>query len=305
MTDAYSHCRLCPRECKVDRTQGPLGWCRSDAGLHLASICLHRGEEPVISGKNGICNVFFSHCNLQCIYCQNDQISNNRSSVKNEITDFEEALRQIIQFLNSGCKAVGFVSPTHFIPHMVAIVEELDARDYHPIVVYNTNGFDQVEELKKLESIVDIYLPDFKYIDSRTSESYSDSAIYANSIKLSLKEMYRQKGSTLRMLDDSCAESGLIIRHLVLPGLVEESKMILRWIAEELSPRVHISLMSQYHPQRKTLHHPVIGRTLLDTEYQDVVNEMTRLGFTRGWSQEPDSHHHYLPDFNRKSPFEN
>jgi putative pyruvate formate lyase activating enzyme len=284
---------------------GEVGWCNSDAGLHIASICRHQGEEPVISGSSGICNVFFSHCNLQCIFCQNEQISNNASYPKNEITDLNEAVDRICLLLDQGCRALGFVSPTHFLPHMLAIIEELHRRGYHPIVIYNSNGFDRVEQLKTLENVVDIYLPDFKYAYSQSSEKYSKSDIYTDSVKLSLKEMFRQKGATLRMQDEVHAESGLIIRHLVLPGHSRESKEVLRWIAEELSPRLHLSLMSQYHPCGAALNHPQLGRALYKEEYQEVVDEMKQLGFTRGWAQDLDSSHQYLPDFDQDSPFEN
>lgn len=299
----FSHCTLCPRSCGVNRNSGETGFCNADAGVHIASICIHHGEEPVISGKNGICNVFFSHCNLQCLYCQNYQISNNQQTGNDELNNIEGAVQKIISCLDQGCCAVGFVSPTHFLPHAKAIIRKLHARGYHPIFVYNSNGYDSVSELKQLEGLIDIYLPDFKYFSEDNAREWSEAEDYPAMAKKAILEMYRQKGATLRMRDELHAESGLIVRHLVLPGCADESISILEWLAEHCSPRIHLSLMSQYAPTTYVRNHRSLGRSLQKEEYQRVVQAADRLGFTYGWTQEFSSQDHYLPDFNKDQPF--
>ena len=280
-----------------------MGWCHSDAGLHIASICRHMGEEPLITGKNGICNVFFSHCNLQCIFCQNHDISNNSSYPAKEINDLETALQKITALLDNGCNAVGFVSPTHFQPHVMMIIDELHRRNYHPVIVYNSNAYDDVQVLKNMENTVDVYLPDFKYLNKRISLFYSNAIDYPEFAKVSLKEMFRQKGDGLKLLNSYNAGSGLIIRHLVLPGSIDDSKNILRWIAENLSNKLHISLMSQYHPCSNAIDHPILCNALKMNDYEQVQDELFRLGFTNGWVQDTGSHEQYLPDFEKLSPF--
>ena len=158
-------CNICPRKCNANRFTGRKGYCKSGTEFSISSICIHRGEEPVISGSKGICNVFFTNCNLQCVFCQNWQISDNRLDHSNEFMKLEEVLRQIINILDTGINMLGFVSPGHFIPQMKIIVKALSDRGYHPTVVYNSNCYDDVEQLKKLEGMIDVYLPDFKYMD--------------------------------------------------------------------------------------------------------------------------------------------
>jgi putative pyruvate formate lyase activating enzyme len=298
------NCDLCPRECHADRYSRRLGYCSSDASFNIASVCIHRGEEPSISGSRGICNVFFGHCNMQCIYCQNHQISLNSMDLTLGIRTLDEALSAILPILGKGIPNIGFVSPSHCVPQMVILIRALWERGYHPTTVYNSNGYDKVETLRSLEGLIDVYLPDFKYMDDKLAVDYSDSPGYSVYARRAIREMYRQKGSTVRVSEEGYAETGLIIRHLVLPGQVENSKRVLACIAEELSPDVHLSLMSQYYPTGRVAGHPLLGRTVTAKEYRQVTEEMERLGFTRGWIQEAASHEHYRPDFNREHPFE-
>lgn len=305
--EAYNdliECAVCPRSCKADRTKGKAGYCKTDAGFNISSICIHRGEEPVISGHNGICNVFFSHCNLQCIFCQNYQISQNGTSV-NQFGTLEDITRAIISCLDKGCVAVGFVSVSHMVPQMVMIINSLHRHNYYPTIVYNSNGYDKVETLKKLEGLVDIYLPDFKYSTNTLGKQYSDVDDYPIIALNALKEMYRQMGPVLITDDNNNAIRGMIVRHLVLPGHIENSINALRLLANEFSTKLRISLMSQYHPMYKAVGHSTIGRSLFNEEYLLVCREMEDLGFSSGWVQEMDSNIEYLPDFNWVHPFEN
>jgi putative pyruvate formate lyase activating enzyme len=281
---------------------GKIGVCGSDAGFNISSICIHQGEEPVISGTNGICNVFFSRCNLSCIYCQNYQISCNRGEVNETRMQLHEVVDSIIKKLEQGCHAVGFVSPSHYIPHVKAIIESLRLTGHNPVYIYNTNGYDKVEEIRGLESYIDIYLPDYKYSDNNLARKFSKVADYQQTAFAALKEMYRQKGSTLRMNENGFAENGLIIRHLVLPGNIENSIKVLQDIAA-ISTSIAVSLMAQYWPTPVMLTHPTLGRTLLPEEYEMVKTELENLGFYKGWVQELESSDNYLPDFEMDKPF--
>ncbi len=299
------NCTQCPHECGINRFSNKLGYCKSDASFNIPSICNHKGEEPVISGKNGICNVFFSSCNLQCIYCQNYQISRHKNNYVLRINNYElkDIIAEIIKCLDSGCKSVGFVSPSHHIPQLKLIINTILDEGYKPIFVMNTNAYDKVETIQSFEGLIDVYLPDFKYSDNQLSKEYSDVSNYKEIALDSIKEMNRQKGANLILNESGIATSGLIIRHLVLPGLIENSINSLRLIAKEISNEVHLSLMSQYSPTINVCNHPYLNRKLTKEEYQVVVDEMEKLGFENGWIQEIESSDYYLPDFNRTEPF--
>jgi putative pyruvate formate lyase activating enzyme len=299
----FQNCVICPRECGVNRHSGEFGYCKTGTAFYISSICLHHGEEPVLSGKNGICNVFFSHCNLSCIYCQNYQISCRQNAVE-EVLNLDQVIEKIIHFLNSGIHAVGFVSPSHMVIQVKQIITEIRNKGWNPIFIWNSNGYDKPEVLRSLESFVDVYLPDFKYIENDDAKMFSDANNYHSIALAAIKEMYYQKGSKLFINNEGLAERGLIIRHLVLPGKAEASIRLLKTIAEEISTNVTISLMAQYYPTENVKNHPVLGRQITKEEYTMVSEAMYVLGFTNGWIQEHESAFHYRPDFNKEQPFE-
>ena len=298
------NCSLCPRECGINRFEGGSGYCGTDAGLNIATICIHKGEEPVISGSDGICNIFFAGCNLHCLYCQNHEISQCGSVAGNAGTDLEAVLDKIVSILSGGISAIGFVSPSHVVPQVKAIIKGLNSRGYKPITVYNTNSYDKLETIQSLSGLIDVYLPDYKYVTKEIASGYSDASDYPEIALKAIKEMYYQKGSTLVIDENNRAENGLLIRHLVLPGHAEESKKVLFSIAEELSPGVHLSLMSQYHPTAQVKQHQILNRPLYKAEYEAVVETMEALGFRNGWVQDMDSNLNYMPDFSKENPFE-
>lgn len=298
------NCTLCPRECRVDRFDGGTGYCGMDAGINIASVCIHRGEEPVISGKSGICNIFFAGCNLHCLYCQNHEISRCVSLNRLRVMDLKAVLDRIIKILSEGITAVGFVSPSHMVPQVKAIIRGLNSQGFKPVTVYNTNSYDKLETIRSLSGLIDVYLPDYKYISKTLAAEYSDAYDYPETAMKAIKEMYYQKGSTLITDENGSAQNGLLIRHLVLPGHAEESKKVLLSIADELSTGVHVSLMSQYHPTSQVIHHEGLNRALYREEYEVVVEEMERLGFRNGWIQDMDSNFNYRPDFRKENPFE-
>lgn len=302
--DEMAGCNICPRKCNADRLAGETGYCKAGAGYRISSICIHRGEEPVISGSKGICNVFFTNCNLQCVYCQNWQISDNSLDHAEDEMELEEVLDQITGILDTGINILGFVSPTHFIPQMKVIVLSLSERGYHPAIVYNSNGYDDVDELKRLEGMVDVYLPDFKYMEKDIARKYSGAANYPEVASRALKEMMRQTGPSLIVDNEGYAMRGMLIRHLVLPGHTENSLKVMETIAKELSPGIHVALMSQYYPCHHANDMAVLNRHVEAGEYRRVIDRMHSLGLTNGFIQGMDSADHYRPDFHGDHPFE-
>lgn len=304
LIDQLTSCSICPRNCGVNRFGGKLGYCNSTAGFHISSICLHKGEEPVLGANHGVCNIFFSHCNLQCRFCQNYQISCNSLDTAGALMSFEVVVDKIVTYFDAGVRTVGFVSGSHFAFHCIEIVKAVRKTGRNPIFVYNTNAYDKLETIKMMEDYIDIYLPDFKYINSFTSKRLSGSDDYFEYASKAIREMYRQKGSTLVIDDDGLAESGLIIRHLVLPGLIHESVELLNYIAEELSTSIHLSIMSQYYPSQQMSAFPDLNRSLRRDEYDFVVDAAANLGFRKGWTQFIESESNYRPDFEKSNPFE-
>jgi putative pyruvate formate lyase activating enzyme len=240
---------------------------------------------------------------LQCSYCQNYQISRNNNSLPKYNLDLSDVVEKILSILDTGCNSVGFVSPSHFVPQVKIIINELHKLGRYPIIVYNTNSYDKVDTLKQLEDLVDIYLADFKYINSNIAKKYSDANNYPQIASMAIKEMYRQKGSTLIINEKNQAESGLIIRHLVLPNNVDNSIDLFKYVAEEISTNVYISLMSQYYPTIKVQDDSSLNRTITSDEYKKVVDVIQNFGFHNGWIQESESQSYYLPDFNKEIPF--
>ena len=293
-------CKLCPRQCGVDRGRG-VGFCGASDRLEVSAICLHAGEEPPL---NPIVNVFFAHCNLQCIYCQNRDISS--SAVNPAFVNYrtvDEVADRICQLLPKSSGLLGFVTTAHYANHLPAIVEAVRSRGFSPTVVYNSSGYESMETLQSLEGVVDIYLPDFKYMEPQIAHDYSHAGDYPEVAARAVLEMKRQVGAGLKCDENGVAFRGLIIRHLVLPGHTGNSLKVLEWIADNLPPfNVHVSLMAQFYPPRPDLPEP-INRTLNEEEYRLVTDRYQELGFD-GWLQELASEHNYRPDFTQKeNPF--
>ncbi len=294
-----SSCELCPRKCKVNRLKGEKGFCNTDAGINISLVCNHNGEEPVLCGEKGICNVFFTHCNLQCLYCQNKQISDNKKEVKSSYNDFETLIEDIKKVLKESENVLGFVSPTHNIPLMRAIIRRLNSDGFYPKIVYNTNAYDNVEVLKDLEEIVNIYLPDYKYSDNLLAKELSLAENYPQMALNAIKEMYCQKGNRLIFDEQNNLESGLIIRHLVLPNQIENSKNALLNISD-ISLNLHFSIMSQYTPCKK-FKQEYLNQYLNKEDYEDVCDYFYSIGLSKGWFQELSSQGNLVPDFDTKT----
>ncbi len=296
-------CTLCPHRCGVNRLAGELGRCRTGARARVASSCAHHGEEPCLSGERGAGTIFLAGCNLQCVYCQNHQISQGDLTAFPEVS--AEQLADIMLHLQEiGCQNLDWVSPTHVVPQLVGALALARAKGLNLPVVYNSNGYEELATLQLLEGIVDIYLPDLKYADTAAAAQYSAAPGYPDIALRAIREMYRQVGG-LAVNAAGVATRGVIVRHLVLPHNIAGSRTALRRLAEEVSPDITVSLMAQYYPTHRALKYPELARQLTAAEYEAALDAFADAGLENGWAQDvataPDS---YQPDFTRETPFE-
>lgn len=286
---SYSNCMLCPRSCGVDRAAGQTGFCGMPAQLTAARAMLHYGEEPVIAGSFGTGAVFFSGCTLRCRFCQNREISLAR---KGKAISSNELREVFLRLIDEGAQSIDLVTPTHFLPSILpALTPKLPVP-----VVYNCGGYERVETLRELEGLVDIYLPDMKYADNALAARLSGAPDYFEVAAAAIREMYRQVGSTV--IEDEQMQRGVLIRHLVLPGAVENSLRVIEWVAERFPKKdVLFSLMSQYVPS-PDLPAP-LNRRLTPEEYEGAVSWLELCGVQQGYTQELSAAtKELLPKFN-------
>src|SRR3989338_3787525 len=276
------HCAICPRNCRVNRLEEKTGFCKTGKKSVLYSYLSHYGEEPVISGEHGSGTIFFAGCNLRCVYCQNYEFS---QLGKGREVDEEELASYMLELHKEGCHNINFVSPTHVLPQILKALILAVAGGLSIPLVYNTSGYDSEETLKMLEGIFDIYLPDARYADSKIALKLSQARDYPDINQRALKEMHRQAG-TARFNKEGIIESGVIIRHLVLPNNLSGTDMIMRFIACERSEDTWISLMSQYFPCYKARDYPEISRRITRDEYQKAMDIMHSYGLRNGWVQD-------------------
>ncbi|NPV04402.1 MAG: radical SAM protein [Syntrophaceae bacterium] len=291
-------CTLCPRECRVDRLGGESGFCGLGAGAVLARALPHFGEEPPITGTAGAGTLFFTSCNLRCPFCQNYQISRERMG---EPIDREALAGRMLELALKGCHNIELVTPT---PQLPAILEALLAAcewGLHLPVVYNCGGYEKADVIALLDGIVDVWLPDFKYGSEQDALACSAPGDYAERALEAIEEMIRQAGERLQTAG-GIARRGVIIRHLVLPGRVENSLEAVRLIAGNLSRKVPLSLMAQYTPIPAVADDPLMGRRVTREEYETVVDRALDLGFENLFIQDVDEQN-LVPDFERAEPF--
>jgi len=290
------HCRLCPRCCGVDRTRGELGFCRAGSRVQVAKALPHMGEEPAISGTRGAGTIFFTHCNLRCCFCQNYQIS--REHLGREV-NAEQLADMMLDLQTKGCHNISLVSGAHFLPGIIDALILAAAGGLSVPLVYNSNGYESPEVLRLLDGIIDIYLPDAKYVSDAAARSFSEAPDYHRINMAALQEMVRQCGG-LETDESGIAVRGLIIRHLVLPAGLTDTYRLLRAIKKNLGPFVTLSLMGQFTPCFDAEGHPVLGRPLSAEEYEKACAMLDELGFENGWVQEcgPDDRA-FVPDFSR------
>lgn len=289
-------CKLCPRNCKVNRLIGEKGVCGADGTLKVARAALHFWEEPCISGEKGSGTVFFSHCNLKCIYCQNCEIS--RGEAGKEIT--VQRLSDIfLELQQKGANNINLVTPTHYIPQIIKAVKTAREKGLNLPIVYNTSGYETPENIRLLAGTVDIYLTDFKYMDKTLAKLFSKAEDYPDYAKKALDEMFLQVGTPV-FNDDDILQKGIIVRHLLLPAHLKDSKQILNYLYERYQNKIYYSLMNQYTPMKK-LDYPELNKKVSNKEYQDLIDHAIDLGIENGFVQEGETNKKsYIPPFDNE-----
>lgn len=287
------NCTLCPRNCHADRTK-QYGFCHASSEVEVALVSLHKWEEPCLSGKNGAGTVFFSHCSMKCIFCQNHEISTEGKGLKVSIERLAEIFLEQQQ---RKAHCLELVTPTHYVPQIIKALDIAKQNGLNIPVVYNCSGYEKVETLQALRNYIDVFLPDFKYFYSETAKEYSNAPDYPEVAKKVIDKMYELVGKPV--FKDDIMQKGVIIRHLILPWQYKESMQIVKYIWEKYHDDVYLSLMNQYTPMYKALSHPKLKRKLTTFEYNKVVDFASDLGFTNCYIQQgKTATKDFVPDFN-------
>lgn len=293
----YDGCVLCPRECGVNRSRGNVGYCGETARLRAGLAYLHQWEEPCISGSKGSGTVFFSGCSMRCVFCQNGVLA--RSQRGDEIT--VESLAQIFwELREQGAHNVNLVTAAHFLPHVIRAIEMVKKEGFELPFVYNTGGYEKVDSLKRLDGLIDVYLPDFKFWKEETSIRYAKAPGYPEVVKAAIREMVRQVGD-FHTDPDGLVQKGVIVRHLVLPGHVLEAKHIAEYLHKEYGDTMYMSFMSQYTPMEGLAQWPELTRRLRKKEYERVLDFLLEHDIMNVYIQEGSvAQESFIPDFNGK-----
>lgn len=292
--DMLESCMLCPRNCKVNRHKS-VGFCGASDKVKLAYYSLHQWEEPIISGENGSGTVFFSNCNLRCLFCQNKKISTDRNSYGKEISN--DKLKEIfLKLQDLGAHNINLVTPTHYVPQIIDVLKEVKNKNLKIPVVYNTSSYENVSTIESLKGLIDIYLADLKYFDDELGNKYSKCNDYFKYASLAIGEIYKQTGKF--QIKDNLLVSGLVVRVLVLPGHVDDSKKIIKYLYDTYKDNIIISIMNQYTPVCKINDFPNLNRKLTDEEYDEVIDYACSLGIENAFVQEGETQSEsFIPDF--------
>ena len=295
MLENLKRCELCPHNCKVNRLNGEIGRCKCKDKVKIALASVHYYEEPCISGENGSGTIFFSGCNLNCKFCQNYEISQLGKGI--EIT-IEELSDIFIKQQNKGVNNINLVTPTMYVYQIIEAIKIARKKGLDIPIIYNSNGYENIETIKKLNGYIDVYLPDLKYYDDEIAYKYSGINNYLENAKSAILEMQKQVGGP-KLNENGIIQKGLIIRHLVLPNNIENSEKILRWIKSNINEEVYISIMAQYFPSYKAKQMNDINRKLSEEEYAKIEDLVYELDIKNGYMQELGEHEEeYVPDFN-------
>lgn len=288
-----SCCTLCPRNCKVNRNNGELGFCKAGKNIKIAKYSLHYWEEPCISGKNGSGTIFFSCCNLKCIFCQNYDISTNNYGKEISIEEFADIC---LELQNKKANNINLVTGVMYIPLIKEGLILAKNKGLNIPIVYNSSGYEKVEALKELDGIIDIYLPDFKYFDNKLAINFSKADNYFEIAKNALQEMYRQVGKA--KYKKGIMQKGVIVRHLLLPNHIEDSKKVIKYLYDTYKDNITISIMNQYTPVRKIMNYEELNNTVTEKEYDELINYACDLGITNAFIQEGETYKEsFIPDF--------
>ncbi len=293
MLEKFNSCHLCPRNCGINRNVAK-GFCGASNQMKIARFSLHEWEEPCLSGTNGSGTIFFTYCNLQCIFCQNYKISSEHVGREISILEFSDIC---LKLQKMGAHNINLVTPTHYVP---LIVEGIRLARKHGLtlpIIYNTSGYETVETIQMLNGIIDIYLPDFKYFDEKIAKPYSNVSNYTSYVKASLEEMVKQVGKP-KYDKNGLLQKGVIVRHLCLPGLEEDSKNILKYLYDTYHNHIIISIMNQYTPVRNIPNFKNLNRTLTEEEYDEIIDYACDIGITNAFIQEGETQKSsFIPDF--------
>ena len=288
------HCAACPRRCGINRVDGKVGFCTATDKIKVAKYMLHFWEEPCISGKSGSGTVFFSGCPLRCEFCQNHEIS--EKCVGKETSCYELA-NIFLELQNMGANNINLVSPTIYVYQIIEAVKIAKSKGLKLPIIYNTSGYENVETIKLLSGIIDVYLPDFKYASDILARKYSKVSNYVDNVENVLKEMVYQVGN-VEFNENGLIKKGVIIRHLILPNNVLNSKLVLKWIRDNLGSDVYVSIMAQYFPTHKALDDKTLNRKITKEELDSVLEYAESIGLKNGYVQELGSHEEeYVPKF--------
>lgn len=281
----FENCRICPRDCGANRAMGDVGFCGETDKIKVARAALHFWEEPCISGKNGSGTVFFSGCNLGCVFCQNYELSKEHCG--KEISQ-ERLFDIFFELKDKGAENINLVTPTPFLPSVLSVVEKAKKENIGIPFVLNTGGYESVEMLKRAEGLIDIYLPDFKYISEELAEKYSKAKDYPEVAKAALFEMVRQQPKCIFSADGKLLR-GVIVRHLILPGCVKDSKAVLSYLHKTYQDKIYISIMNQFTPVRHLSAHSKLNRPVTVREYERVLEHALLLGIEQAFIQEGET----------------
>lgn len=288
-------CKICPRECKVNRLAGKIGNCGANEKIEIALVSLHKFEEPCISGNNGSGTIFFVHCNLHCIFCQNYEISQEK---KGEEISIEDLANIMIEQQEKGAENINLVTPTMYAIQIKKAIILAKERGLNIPIIYNSNGYEKKETLKELEGLIDIYLPDLKYYSDSIAIKYSKAPNYFEIATKAIKEMIRQVGKP-QFDENGMLKKGVMIRHLVLPNHIQNSKNILKWIKENIDEDIYINIMAQYFPTYKAKDDKLLNRKLTKKEYKEIEEFLFLMNFKNGYIQELGEHEEeYVPKWN-------
>ncbi len=294
----YKHildsCNLCPRNCQVNRNKGMTGFCKADNRLKIAKAYLHQWEEPSISGTNGSGTVFFSHCNMGCVFCQNYEISSNHHG---KYISIEELSEIFLDLQKQKAHNINLVTPTHYIPQIARALTLAKNNGLTIPVTYNCGGYENVQSLKLLDGLIDIYMPDMKYFNNKYAIKYSNAPDYFEYAKKALLQMYSQVGKN-EFDNEGLMKKGVIIRHMMLPGLLFDSKKILDYLFTEYGDNIYISIMSQYTPMPNVTDYPEINKRVSKEYYDSLVDYASKIGITNAYIQDGTSaKESFIPDF--------
>lgn len=291
--DLISKCEICPRKCKVNRYEKK-GYCRCDDKVRIALVSKHYFEEPCISGRNGSGTIFFSNCNLNCVFCQNHDISQGGKGIDVTVERLAEIM---LEQQERGANNINLVTPTMYVEQIIKAIDIVKDGGLNIPIVYNTNGYEEVETIKKLNGYIDIYLPDFKYFTNELAIKYSKAPNYFEKVTSALLEMQSQFDEYV--FDGEIMKKGMIVRHLVLPNHIQNSKNVLKWIKENLREDIYVSVMAQYFPTYKAIGDELIGRKLSFSEYRKIEQYFYGLDIKNGYIQDLGKHEEeFVPDFN-------